>query len=118
MIGEIRIYGRNGKLKKVYDQKEALALYTEANKELFTLSPLEEKYWDRLGEKDTVAAKPFGIHNRIPGQRKHKKIYHKFKSEWQVCGKVKMYQSPFAVYCGPGCRDLVIKNKLCLWPRR
>jgi len=41
MIGEIRIYGRNGKLKKVYDQKEALALYTEANKELFTLSPIK-----------------------------------------------------------------------------
>jgi len=97
-IFPIKIYDAEGKLKKTYDQKEAVEIYEKNNKHIWTLTETEKRYWKGLGawDKDSSSytanikareARPF-----------------KYEIECNFCGKKSMKQSETSKYCDNNCR--------------
>ena len=57
MISGIRIYDRNGVLKKEISQEKALNLFNEYNKKEWSLSSTQRKTWDGFKSKNDKSYK-------------------------------------------------------------
>jgi hypothetical protein len=103
MINGIKIYNKDGVLKKEISSKKARKIYNEANKAVWDLSPSQRKIWDAF-KTEAEEGRPYektGL--RVWIKKKYTKRKAKYKIKCLICKKEAMMMSANARYCSKTC---------------
>jgi len=111
LIFEIKIFDKNGKLKKKLSKKKALDHYNfdrKKGRSIFIVTEEERKqFWGRVTKEVEPKKVVKIINHRVEG-RKNTYTYKPRKFQYKVvckeCGKTVMKQSEKAIFCGFSCQ--------------
>ena len=108
MISGIKIYNPNGKLKEEISQAKAQKLYDNNNKENWSLSPAEKRWWKTFSSREAIEQSGKGNGRGGIGIRykPYKKRTAKYKCICIICSAVTMKMSPSGKFCGDKCRGV------------